>query len=544
MSAQSRGNFKRARIDDIDRATLNHAELKELAQSLGRPTASLYALSDWHDPFIADMPGRRAQAEWFASLWREKGFAPGIHGRRIHYLLVSTAIDSLPNGDPYENTDRCYGILISAICDARYLELIPCRAVIDRRNPEPKLFRVDDEDAPARIDTDTLFAGLHRSSIDFSGPSLSLPRLELRHPTITQPYHVEIWCEKSTMNDVLLPLGDQYQCNVVTAKGDMSVTACELLIARAIASGKPVRILYVSDFDPAGHTMPVSVARKIEFFSARSGLDLDIKVIPIVLTHDQCVQYRLPRTPIKQTDRRGSRFQERFGEGATELDALEALHPGELRRILEREITRYYDSTLEHRLRRATTQVSADLFMLTREVHERHAAAIASLEAERKAIDIEIEAMRERIAEMESALEERAQPVLDAIVADLEAEAPDVDDYEWPEPDDADEDDDPLFDSTRGYIEQIERYRQHQGKEAAPVLQRLRTFTLICVECGETFTASRPTAKICSQRCRTRQWRRLNPEHDQNAARKRKPVTARGHASAKGRAVTDDGAAP
>jgi len=32
----------------------------------------------------------------------------------------------------------------------------------------------------------------------------------------------------------------------------------------------PLRIFYVSDFDPAGQCMPVSAARKIEFFSRRS----------------------------------------------------------------------------------------------------------------------------------------------------------------------------------------------------------------------------------------------------------------------------------
>jgi hypothetical protein len=32
-----------------------------------------------------------------------------------------------------------------------------------------------------------------------------------------------------------------------------------------------------------------------------------------------------------------------------------------------------------------------------------------------------------------------------------------VDDYDWPEADEGDEDEDPLFDSTRTYLEQIDR---------------------------------------------------------------------------------------
>ena len=46
--------------------------------------------------------------------------------------------------------------------------------------------------------------------------------------------------------------------------------------------------------------MPVAVARKIEFFLRDNELDeLDIQVRPIVLTKQQCEEYELPRTPIK-----------------------------------------------------------------------------------------------------------------------------------------------------------------------------------------------------------------------------------------------------
>jgi hypothetical protein len=42
--------------------------------------------------------------------------------------------------------------------------------------------------------------------------------------------------------------------------------------------------------------------------------------------------------------------------------------------------------------------------------------------------------------------------------------APDLDDYDWPEPRPGNEDPDPLFDSRRDYIEQINRYKAHQGQ--------------------------------------------------------------------------------
>jgi len=65
---------------------------------------------------------------------------------------------------------------------------------------------------------------------------------------------------------------------------------------------------------------------------------------------------------MKASEQRAESFMERHDvEGATELDALEALHPGELNRILEREIERYYDDTLEDQIEDAVSDVQAEL---------------------------------------------------------------------------------------------------------------------------------------------------------------------------------------
>jgi hypothetical protein len=54
------------------------------------------------------------------------------------------------------------------------------------------------------------------------------------------------------------------------------------------------------------------------------------------LTREQAQQFNLPRIPIKESDLRRKGFEERNGEGAVELDALEALHPGELASLVPR----------------------------------------------------------------------------------------------------------------------------------------------------------------------------------------------------------------
>ena len=54
--------------------------------------------------------------------------------------------------------------------------------------------------------------------------------------------------------------------NLQTGLGELSITATLALVHRLEQALKPARIFYVSDFDPAGQSMPVSVSRKVEYF--------------------------------------------------------------------------------------------------------------------------------------------------------------------------------------------------------------------------------------------------------------------------------------
>jgi hypothetical protein len=303
-----------------------------------------------------------------------------------------------------------------------------------------------------------LFVTDESPHVEVTSPAMpGLPVLWLNWPKIPQRYHIELWCEKTTVNDVLQSLAQRHGCNVVTGAGELSLTACENVVERALASQRPVRILYISDFDPAGMSMPVAVARKIEYRLRHDQIDLDFQVRPIVLTFEQCVEYELPRTPLKETDRRANRFEERFGEGATELDALEALHPGELHRIIETEIGRYHDDTLDRRIRQTAGRIERSLSTLNQEAHDSHRNEINELASHWGQI----------VSDYENAIEEwtdRAKTVWDAIAEDLDERKPDLSDIEWPEPAEGDEDVDPLFCSSRDYVEQIDRYKKHQDK--------------------------------------------------------------------------------
>ncbi len=68
--------------------------------------------------------------------------------------------------------------------------------------------------------------------------------------------------------------------------------------------GRPTRIFYISDFDPAGDCMPVAIARQFQFWLWKSGHNVDVKLTPLALTKEQVQKYQLPRKPIKESDLR------------------------------------------------------------------------------------------------------------------------------------------------------------------------------------------------------------------------------------------------
>ena len=88
----------------------------------------------------------------------------------------------------------------------------------------------------------------------------------------------------------------------------------------------------------------------------------------------------LPRTPIKDTEKRKDKFEQTFGVGATELDAIEALYPGELGKLLNSEIDNFLDRTLAARIRGLQIEISRPLVAIEKEVHGKYADEITEAE--------------------------------------------------------------------------------------------------------------------------------------------------------------------
>lgn len=430
----------------------SYETIKQLAKETGCKVTDLIALASQNDPFYQGTPSSLALAEWFAEIYYKQGWQYSrVHIRRAHYAILSLG-SFLPNGLPYENTEVCWNTLLMASKAARYLKLVDIASFDDRKNDDPISYDYSSPTEVSLIVDDSLYEN------DLQLPDFpSLPTYTLDSFPTAQRYHLEIWCEKTSMNDVLIPLCQKYGMTLQTGAGELSITLTRLLAERMQTCGKPTRIFYISDFDPAGQSMPVAISRKLEYFVRNDHLDVDVRLFPLVLTADQVRRYRLPRTPIKETERRRAGFEAHHGEGAVELDALEALRPGELQQVLTNYIERYYDTDLDNRARTARRDLERDASQIRREVLDSFANQLGEVRAK-------LEQIRVVAGPMMAEYAEAVRELWEEISEELKARTPDLDEYPIPEADEADEIGDGLYNTERDYLEQLEAYKTFQGK--------------------------------------------------------------------------------
>jgi hypothetical protein len=156
--------------------------------------------------------------------------------------------------------------------------------------------------------------------------------------------------------------------------------------------------------------MPSAVARQLEYWGERYAPGADIKLTPVCLTTAQVQQYQLPRIPIKDSDLRKGRFEETYGAGAVELDALEALYPGELRRLLTPLLRPYYDRDLAQRFRTAEDEANQQVRAAWEDVTDDLQDEATEIEEEARAIYARYERILGRLQER---LQRELAPVRD-----------------------------------------------------------------------------------------------------------------------------------
>jgi len=359
---------------------------------------SLTVLAKDNDPYRVDTPAGHRDAEWAAE-HLERAFGPyrNADPRGLHYACVAAGDIVKPNGEIYINSPGDDAWLALAIKSARWLSYIPFGRISDNRNSEPLIFRASGrvERPSASLRTYAFIGSIETPRVCFASPEPALDNFNR-----PQPYAIVIFGEKSSLEDVLLPIARRYSADLYLGAGEASDSLLHQMAKDGAEDGRPLVVITATDFDPAGWQMPVSIGRKLQAFRDLLFPDLQFEVVPAALTIDQVRTLDLPSTPLKESEKRASRWREEFGHEQTEIDALATLRPNVLREIIERAIAPYYDSTLDQRIARA------------RDAWRRRAQRIV----DRRIDDQELDELRESARAIEAELKEK----IDALTSEAD----------------------------------------------------------------------------------------------------------------------------
>ncbi|HYK36873.1 hypothetical protein [Alloacidobacterium sp.] len=331
--------------------------LAEEAARAGCAPRDLFVLSPKHDPFNETKASRRA-AEWFTEqVDRLKPYGE-VHPRGMYYRCVSAGDVRLPDGTPFVGSNANSQFVEAACKYARHLGLIPFDRIVDERAAPPDFYDRDDRHS----DVDASDDPIDRELIVSDGiEPLGVPELNCLVPTLSmavpklprQPFRICLIGEKTSLGEVLRPIAREVRGEMVLGTGEVSEAAVFGICRRAAADKRRLRLLYFSDFDPAGWQMPISVARKLQAHRCHEFPDLDVRLFKVALTVEQVIEFNLPDSPIKRAEKRARAWRERWGREQVEIDALAALRPDLLDQIARAAVAPYFDPTFDRRFAEA-----------------------------------------------------------------------------------------------------------------------------------------------------------------------------------------------
>jgi hypothetical protein len=153
-----------------------------------------------------------------------------------------------------------------------------------------------------------------------------------------QPYRVEVWSEKSTVQGILRPVLRQYGVPCRYMHGYASATAVHEAAVESQTDARAWIVFYVGDWDPSGlHMSAVDIPTRLSAYGGET-----LEVIRVALTADDIADPNLPSFPAdsKEKDARFRWFVANYGRRYWELDAIS---PVTLRQRVEHAIRSVID---------------------------------------------------------------------------------------------------------------------------------------------------------------------------------------------------------
>jgi hypothetical protein len=413
--------------------------LETAQRNSGDALCDLTVLAVCNDPYRLDTPTGHRNASWFRDAVDR--FLPygTVHLRGLHYRLVAAADVIRPdNGLPYTNTEEAWTFLCDrAAKSGRWLSYVDFDRISDERNAPAEVYVREPEVCYKGLSTET----------PIEIPELVLPEFWCQIPE-EQPYRLCFIGEKTSLKSVLQPIAERTQGELLLPTGEISDTLIAGLAGRAATDKRPTVVFYFSDFDPSGHQMPISLARKLQALRDLKYPSLDIQVLPVALKLNQVRDLGLPSTPLKDTERRADHWRVVMAHEQTEIDALAALDPDTLEEIAWDALKPFYDRTLSRRAQERRQEWTQEANQLLR-AHPAYDDVCRKLEDALEAVKLAAEAFHEAQANGTQKLRGLRTPDLEPPEANLTTKTQT-----------------PLFSTSERFREATRRLIRYKGLEA------------------------------------------------------------------------------
>ena len=109
-----------------------------------------------------------------------------------------------------------------------------------------------------------------------------------------QAFQFVVFGEKASLEGDVLPIAREHQADLYLNTGEISDTHVYRIAKEAVADGRPLVVFTLTDCDPAGYQMSVSIGRKLQAVRDLEFHDLEFEQVPVALTVEQVREQGLP----------------------------------------------------------------------------------------------------------------------------------------------------------------------------------------------------------------------------------------------------------
>lgn len=266
------------------------------------------------EPFV-DTETDRTKSRWVAEAFRDFG-RPRTTVRALFYFAMRRGVSDYP------------------ICGKLVGEIRICRAYTEG----------DGERLPKWVSRARNLGFIPEDVIldEIPGEQVFLPKMSSNDATRPK---IEVWVNKSALNQLILPTCTKYGAALVSVSGKPSNAAVEDLCQR---SDRTTIILCLSDMSIGSFSFGRDLAKDIGKSNSAKGKDIRVKRIG--LTPKQVFDLDIPVVRGEPGAREDRKTYEAYikpynfsRKRMAEIDALEAYYQGGLARFVEEAISRYED---------------------------------------------------------------------------------------------------------------------------------------------------------------------------------------------------------